>query len=301
MSILSVIKMGVFVGVGTAILIAPFSWIKPVVVADIAPQIPDQKIAVAQPVPIKMVEKKRHEVVLPDFASIRDVKQKKQSFFDFIRPAILSENQKITQHRAQLTLIRKSQLSDPILTTSQLDFINTLARQYKVNDKLSSADQITELLSRVDIIPPDLVMVQAANESAWGTSRFARIGLNFFGIWCYREGCGMVPNGREAAARHEVQMFKSVDAAVRRYLYNINTNAAYEVLRTIRGQLRQQNYPLKGEVLACGLLAYSQRGVDYVVELGQMIRHNKAYMMPPQHNRQSLASSSNTDNASTAE
>ena len=42
--------------------------------------------------------------------------------------------------------------------------------------------------------------MQAANESAWGTSRFARIGLNFFGQWCYSKGCGMVPKRRNTGA-----------------------------------------------------------------------------------------------------
>jgi Bax protein len=139
-------------------------------------------------------------------------------------------------------------------------------------------DQLIELLSRIDQVPHSLVLVQAANESAWGTSRFARIGLNFFGIWCYREGCGMVPNGRTLGAKHEVQAFKTVDAAVARYLNNINTNKAYRVFRTIRSQLRTQQQPLSAEVLATGLLPYSQRGSDYVVELTNMIRHNRPYL-----------------------
>ncbi len=47
---------------------------------------------------------------------------------------------------------------------------------------------VAQLLRRVDVIPVSLVLAQAANESVWGTSRFAVDGNNLFGQWCYEEG-----------------------------------------------------------------------------------------------------------------
>ena len=87
----------------------------------------------------------------------------------------------------------------------------------------------------------------------------------------------MVPNGRDTGAKHEVAAFNSLDHAVKRYLHNINTNNAYSVLRTIRGQLRAQGQPLSPQVLATGLLRYSIRGTDYVLEITEMIRHNQMF------------------------
>ena len=131
---------------------------------------------------------------------------------------------------------------------------------------------------RIDIVPTELVLVQAANESAWGTSRFARIGLNFFGLWCYKKGCGMIPNSRTSGLKHEVAAFKDLDYAVSRYLYNINSNAAYHVFRRIRQQLREFKLPLSPEILATGLLPYSERGMDYVTDILAMLRHNARYI-----------------------
>jgi Bax protein len=87
----------------------------------------------------------------------------------------------------------------------------------------------------------------------------------------------MVPSGRHQGAKHEVAAFKSVNACVKRYLHNINTNNAYIVFRAIRAQLRAQNQPLQPQVLATGLLPYSERGTDYVLEITEMIRHNSSY------------------------
>ena len=156
-----------------------------------------------------------------------------------------------------------------------------MLKKYKVRNNYGQLSQIDQLLARIDVVPSSLILVQAANESAWGTSRFARIGLNFFGIWCYKKGCGMVPNGRNDDATHEVQSFKSVDDAVQRYLHNINTNNAYIVFRTIRSQLREQDQPLSPEILATGLLPYSERGAEYVLEITKMIRHNQVYFDAP--------------------
>jgi len=232
----------------------------------------------AVPLPVVVPEKPLHNVILPDFSALKDVKQKKQLFFDFIRPAVEQENLRLMKVRAKMLLtLEKISLEQPLLEEEQL-FIRNLAKKYRVSKRYTQLQKVHELLNRIDIIPSPLVLVQAANESAWGTSRFARIGLNFFGIWCYREGCGMVPRGRNQGAKHEVAAFDSVENTVEHYLFNINSHNAYQVFRTIRAQLREQNQPLSPEILATGLLPYSERGTDYVLEITQMIRHNRQYL-----------------------
>ena len=254
-------------------LLSPFISKQPPVIVEESKETKEE----VKPKPV-IVEKPLHNVVLPDFATIKDIKEKKRQFFEFLRPAVEKENALITEERnTALRLLDKISLEEP-LSSSETKQLNDLVKKYRVSKKYSMLQKLNELAHRIDIIPTSLVLVQAANESAWGTSRFARIGLNFFGIWCYKKGCGMVPRSRNVGAKHEVAAYKSVDQAVRRYLYNINTNSAYTVFRAIRGQLRAQNQSLQPEVLATGLLPYSERGTDYVLEITEMIRHNSAYL-----------------------
>lgn len=263
----------VLLGIG---LIAPFTFL-PVQVKNQAPVIVVEEPKKAPKV-VKVIEQPLHDVVLPDFASIRDVKEKKKQFFAFIKPAILAENESILTLRSEVErLIAQLTLEQPF-TEQEHTFVADLSKQYRVSKKFSLLRQLYELQLKVDVIPPALILVQAANESAWGTSRFARIGLNFFGVWCYKKGCGMVPSGRNVGAKHEVAAYSSVKQGVARYLKNINTNSAYMVFRTIRGQLREQGQPLSPEILATGLIPYSERGTDYVLELTEMIRHNRRYL-----------------------
>jgi len=254
-------------------LIAPFSFLKPVKKSQ-------DIIADKQVKPVveeKIIELPLHNVVLPDFAIIGNVKMKKRKFFEFIYPAIEQESNHLLALRAEVfTMIEVLSLEENLLPEQEA-LLTRLIKKYKVSTKYSHLQQLDELLLRIDIVPSELILVQAANESAWGTSRFAKIGLNFFGMWCYKKGCGMVPGGRDEGAKHEVAAFDSVEHAVQRYLHNINTNNAYSVFRTIRGQLRTQEQPLSPQILATGLLRYSIRGTDYVLEITEMIRHNQMY------------------------
>ena len=214
---------------------------------------------------------------LPDFSSYPDVKEKKQAFFSFMLPLIEQENQRIERQRLKL-----EELSDHLdtLNDKQKKWLLDLAQSYRVvashNTKkvLHTEWLVTELLKRVDVVPPSLALAQAANESAWGTSRFAVEGNNLFGQWCFRKGCGLVPVSREDEARHEVASFSSPRQSVQRYIYNLNTNFAYKGFREWRAQKREQNQPLSGKDAAQTLVNYSSRGEEYVDELQVMIRGN---------------------------
>ncbi len=119
------------------------------------------------------------------------------------------------------------------------------------------------------------MLAQAANESGWGNSRFAREGNNLFGQWCFSIGCGIIPGERNHRSRHEVQVFETPFESVSSYMRNLNSHQQYQELRIIREQSLQQNETINGLLLTEGLLGYSERGEDYVLEIQQMIRSNK--------------------------
>jgi len=161
------------------------------------------------------------------------------------------------------------------LSTIEQQTLASISAQYRMQDsELNTSALLDELLVRVDMIPASLALAQAATESAWGTSRFAREGNNIFGQWCFDEGCGLVPGRRAEDKSHEVKSFSSVDASIRAYYRNLNTNPNYEYLRELRAQMRMKGKPLDSRTLAQGLLRYSERGHVYIAELHDIIRIN---------------------------
>ena len=271
-------------------LLAPFTFLKPKIkVETVKEKSTDAQMAVKTIVK-KVIEKPLHDVELPDFAAIKDVKTKKKQFFEFMRPAVERQNAKLLAKRARLEAWLEKISLGLSLTDNELTVLAGLTKRYRADVSASELQQVNELLVRIDIAPAPLVLVQAANESAWGTSRFSRIGLNFFGIWCYRQGCGMVPGGRDNGAKHEVAAFSSLNEGVARYFHNLNSHNAYRVFRTIRFELRSQEQALNPEILATGLLPYSERGVDYVIDISKMLRHNQEYFLEQPTNSKVAAS-----------
>ncbi len=213
---------------------------------------------------------------VPDFASIEDVNVMKEAFFDYLLPVIEAQNEWLEDNRAYLQDLRARLEAGTALRSRDLRRLETLAERYRVtlSEPVSLVD-MDELLLRVDIVPPSLALAQAAAESGWGRSRFAREGNNLFGEWCFTEGCGMVPQRRRPGASHEVTLFDSVGHAVDSYFRNLNSHPAYEDMRELRAASREENGVILGTELVDGLEMYSERRGAYLEELRHMIRINR--------------------------
>ena len=204
-----------------------------------------------------------------DYSNVKNTAEKKQVFFDTLRPIIISQNQRIIEHRKKILLAQEN--------NNHQDWLEPLAKKYNVSWS-SDMPNWKQLLKHIDTIPSELVMAQAANESAWGLSRFAQKGNNLFGQWCFKKGCGIVPGQRDSGANHEVRKFSSINASVASYIHNLNSGRAYKDLRNLRADLRSNNKPADGHSLANGLIKYSSRGKAYVKEIQSMIKTNKTLM-----------------------
>ena len=214
-------------------------------------------------------------VVFPDFASISNTEAKKQQFFDFLQDYVRYENGLVSGLRLQLLSYAEIVDAGTPLSVYERDWVVDLAVAYNLDvDATSVQSLMSELLLMVDVIPASLVLAQAANESAWGTSRFALEGNNIFGQWCYVEGCGIIPNGRVEGATHEVKSFDTIEDAIEGYFLNINTHRLYVGFRQERARLRQLGQRLDPILLVQGLARYSQRGENYIDEVQTMIQQN---------------------------
>ncbi len=218
----------------------------------------------------------------PNFSAFKDVKQKKKAFFEYVRPSVAKQNTRTAEERKKLLTIENA-FKKSTINASQQKYIDKLAADYRYELPKQGVNQawFNEMRTRINLIPEALILSQAANESAWGTSRFATKGNNYFGQWCYKAGCGLKPLKRKKGATHEVAKFDSVDSSVRAYFMNINRNGAYKELRAIRRKLADNGdditTPKAATKLTKGLSRYSERGQAYVKELQSMIRHNKSY------------------------
>jgi Bax protein len=208
--------------------------------------------------------------------SRQDAKSRKQAFIDRLLPVIERENARLQQIRQRSqALLHKLAVGEPISASSQ-SWLQQLARKYRVEGNPNEDSQARlELSRKVDIIPASLTLAQAANESAWGKSRFAVEANNLFGIWTYDTSKGLVPKKRDASKKHLVRKFADDEESVGYYMHMLNSHPAYQKLREIRYRLRQLQQPIDGQALAAGLEKYSAKGEVYIKLIRDLIRQNQ--------------------------
>ncbi len=181
-----------------------------------------------------------------DFSSL-PARPKKAAFFAMVLPLIVRENQRIMAERRLI-------MGAPDTVPFHL-FI-----KYNVRD-----DDVNALLKRVDIIPVSLVMAQAAAESGWGTSRFARQGNNLFGMRSYHANArGLEPTGAEG---FKVLSFATLGQGMAAYMFNLNTHTAYENFRMVRASMRAIGREPDGKTLSSNLKRYSEEPGEYEILL----------------------------------
>ncbi len=212
---------------------------------------------------------------LPDFTRIDDNTERKQAFFNFLRPLVVQENVRITNSRERIIHHFENAEIGSTFSINDSTWIIEKAAYYKIKGfDLTSRLDWEELILKCDSLPAALALAQAANESSWGTSRFAIEANNLFGEWCFTEGCGLVPKMRPEGESYEVRKFDSINSSIAAYMRNINSNNAYSELRKIRSQMRENQLPYNSITLSNGLQKYSIRRNEYVKDIQSIIKFN---------------------------
>ena len=218
---------------------------------------------------LKIVNQNINDINL-DFLS-----QSKKDFVKTLLPLISYQNQNILLERSKLEELRASLIDHNTLSNTDLKFLDKISQKYRIKtaDK-HKYDLVNELLNRVDIIPNSIVLAQAANESGWGSSRFAREFNALFGEYTYDYSDGVVPLLREEGEKHLVKTFASVDKSVQSYFNNLNSHYAYEDFREVREMMREKNNFSNIKLLVEELDSYAA-DINYITTINAIIDANK--------------------------
>jgi Bax protein len=230
------------------------------------------------------------EGLVPNLAPVRlppdmdelDLEHKKEAFFRSVLPHVLAANRRIRAERARLLALGE-RLGRGEATAREDDaFVRELAERYRIDTPETEPgappeELIEELLRRVDVVPPSLALAQAAIESAWGGSRFAKLGNSLFGQWVFSADKGIAPLLRDEGANYSVARFVDLAEAVDAYVRNLNSFWAYEEFRILRRGMREVGEALDPHALADGLILYSIRREEYVDEVRKVARDNRLH------------------------
>ena len=133
-------------------------------------------------------------------------------------------------------------------------------------------DYINFSLPRLDRVPYEMIVAQAALETGWGTSRFAVEGNNLFGIRTWdKDTPHMIAQGMgKKWPGWGVRIFASKCDSVKEYIRLLNEHPAYEDFRTMRAKMLSTNKPLDSKKLIKTLKAFSTTE-DYALRVINMM------------------------------
>ena len=203
------------------------------------------------------------------YFEIETIPERKEEFLRILLPLVLLANEEIRierQHLLEILALREEGSEIPAAAQGWLD---ALTEKYEVDPT-----DFATLLQRVDVVSPAVTLSQAIEETGWGRSRFLKQGNAFFGERTWTKGAGIVPTQRPNGGTYEVRRFDTLLDSVRAYALNLNTHAAYADYRALRADLQEfgRSDPAK---LMDTLLAYSERGVDYIRAIQRVMQDNQ--------------------------
>jgi Bax protein len=196
---------------------------------------------------------------IPSDLGNKDGSERKALFITALLPVVLEVNQRILADREQLLYLSEKLKARPArVTTIERIWLEEIAERYD-----TPADNLDELLRRVDVVPPSMAIAQGGVESGWGTSPAARAANSLFGQLQVVSRSVTTP-----------QPFANLGEATAAYITNLNTHRAYAAFRAARASSRERGEALDGYQLIGSLLRYSELGQDYVRFVRQIMREN---------------------------
>lgn len=215
---------------------------------------------------------------LPDsLNALGDNAERKQAFIAVLLPLILRTNELVLEDRARLFSLSGRIARQGRLSPRERRWLLALARGHGLKVAHVSEIDFRILKRRVDAVPISIALAQAAIESGWGTSRFAREGNAIYGQWTWDDSHeGIVPTARGAEETHRIRAFAYLIDSVRGYVRNLNRNPAYVRFRELRERESSAGEgPPDSLALAGTLIAYSTRREAYVADLKAIIGFNR--------------------------
>jgi Bax protein len=215
-----------------------------------------------------------------DLGQVPEVARRKSLFLGAVLPLVLAVNEQIMVERRVVEGVASKLRSRQVLSSAEIAEVRRLAGIYRLSGDSEQAVDIDdpavidELLRRIAPLPVSMALAQAAEESAWGLSRFAAEGNALYGQWVWNDTAGMIPTARGGGETHSVRAFRDILESTLSYAHNLNTHWAYEGFRTMRANMLNASGRLDGNALAGALTRYSGRGQAYVDSLRSIIRAN---------------------------
>lgn len=179
-------------------------------------------------------------------------------FIKVIMALVLRENNAIKQDRRFLMDLQRLHQQNMPWDEIQTARFNNLINAYGITEQKMIDSQLTELLKRVDIIPPSLAVAMAGVHTNWGKTALK----SPFGQKEWIDG------------KYTEKQFDTLTEAVKAYMMELNTLPIYYPMRVNRDTYRNLRGSL-GEQLITTVNDFMPENPNYVRQLEQAFKDKR--------------------------
>lgn len=191
-----------------------------------------------------------------DFAQITDEKERNSLFIRILAPLALRLNNDLLQERKIILDIQNDFSQKNVLSEKQLKILEEKAQKYDVFSRLKDNERlnylISELLNRIDVIPPSIMITIAAIETNFGSSRIVKDGNSLYKILNWNTNEGLKPIGETEDNSYRIRTYPDIYKSMEDFALRLNSSVNFSFLRLTRAGTRQSasTHRIQGAPLA---------------------------------------------------
>ena len=180
-----------------------------------------------------------------DFYKITDEKERNSLFIKILAPLTLKLNQDLLEERQLILDIQKDFETNSKLSNTQIQLIEEKSTKYDVFTRLENEQRynflIKELLKRIDIIPPSIMITIASIETNFGASRILKEGNSLYKILIWHSKEGLKPLGEKQDDSYRIKTYPDIYQSLKDFALKINSSPNFNFLRTTRYHSRKMS------------------------------------------------------------
>lgn len=187
-----------------------------------------------------------------DFQKVEDNNKRINLFIKIMIPLTLKVNEQIKLERLDFLELRIAFKDNLELTENEIEKLETLAEKYDVFTRLKGLRRYNYLIEQLDqkinIIPPSILIANAAIETNWGASDALMKANSLYKelVWYTDEGLEVDDSEDDS---YRIKIFPTLYDSINSYALKINSNINYEIFRHARANVLSGTKPLLGRNL----------------------------------------------------
>ena len=199
----------------------------------------------------------------PDFNEEKYDEVRPALFYEIMTPVILKANETLAAERERVMALKKEFDQNGDLTPESMEKLDDWIASYDVKPSDDLKTMFDRLIPRVDGVTPTLLLTMAAEDSGFGTSRYAR---EYNAVFHQRDwdGNGAVPDEKQKEGpQYRIKIFPSLYDAVLSQIHYLNTNGYFENYRDARAKYRRTDNLMRGYSIAHLLINFPYKPIKY--------------------------------------